>query len=117
MEGRPPCRPSPRARHATPIPFPIRTLGSQLSALSHGGHAPVHQIVNTVGPAVLEAPTHAPIPVMIEQVNPEEDPHWDASLRGWPQASLFHSAAWQRVLRESYGFIPGTLIAREGSAV
>jgi hypothetical protein len=54
---------------------------------------------------------------MIERVNPEDDPAWDAKLRSQAEASLFHSASWHRVLRESYDFTPSTFIANTRSGI
>lgn len=48
-----------------------------------------------------------------------EFPDWDELLDRCPEATVFHSAAWARVLRESYGYTPCYLglIEKEGFAV
>jgi hypothetical protein len=42
----------------------------------------------------------------LQRANPLHDLHWDAGLARFPGASLFHSAAWARVLQDTYGFTP-----------
>jgi hypothetical protein len=42
----------------------------------------------------------------ILRLNPLEDSDWDARLYGIPGATCFHSAAWMRVLHETYGYSP-----------
>ncbi len=42
-------------------------------------------------------------------VNPLEHPDWDAPLTRRPDFSFFHTAAWTRVLAETYGFKPAWL--------
>src|SRR5207249_1130974 len=39
-------------------------------------------------------------------LNPVEHSHWDAFLATHPGASFFHSAAWAKVLHETYGYEP-----------
>jgi hypothetical protein len=43
--------------------------------------------------------------------NPLEIPDWDNQLREFPAATPFHTAAWARVLVDSYGFRPAYLMA------
>ena len=43
-------------------------------------------------------------------VDPTEDASWDAFLATHPQGSIFHTAAWARVLKDSYGHEPIYLI-------
>ena len=43
-------------------------------------------------------------------VDPVEDASWDALLATHPQGSVFHTAAWARVLKDSYGHQPTYLI-------
>lgn len=38
--------------------------------------------------------------------NPLTTPDWDALLSANPNATFFHTAAWSRVLHETYGFTP-----------
>jgi hypothetical protein len=42
----------------------------------------------------------------LEPVNPLEHSDWDAVLARRPGFSIFHSAAWTRVLSETYGYKP-----------
>jgi hypothetical protein len=42
----------------------------------------------------------------VEIIDPRSFPGWDALIEGAPQASIFHTAAWARVLSESYGYRP-----------
>lgn len=44
--------------------------------------------------------------VAVVQVDPMADPAWDEKLRPWPDACIFHTAAWARVLNATYGFKP-----------
>lgn len=39
-------------------------------------------------------------------VNPLEQPGWDAMVAEFPGSSFFHSVAWARVLRDTYGHVP-----------
>lgn len=51
----------------------------------------------------------------VRPVDPLADPSWDAGLAGRADASIFHGAAWARVLRETYGFAPFYLTERDPS--
>jgi len=42
----------------------------------------------------------------LEIVNPIRCPSWDEMVLAKPGYSFFHSAAWARVLHESYGYVP-----------
>lgn len=42
-------------------------------------------------------------------VDPLADPRWDERLRSWSGATIFHTSAWARVLKDSYGFSPFAL--------
>lgn len=42
----------------------------------------------------------------ISILNPLDDPHWDDLLSPVDEATFFHTAAWARVLSESYGYTP-----------
>jgi len=42
----------------------------------------------------------------IRIVNPLNNPQWDDLILSHPDCSFFHSAAWARVLVESYGYTP-----------
>lgn len=46
-------------------------------------------------------------------VDPLNDPHWGSSVEAFPGASFFHSAAWFRVLAETYNCRPLYFIAGE----
>ncbi len=43
---------------------------------------------------------------MVRFVDPLEDPAWDGKISRIGHATSFHSAAWCRVLKETYGFRP-----------
>ena len=58
-----------------------------------------------------------PAPVEVRVVNPLEDSAWDERLLQFPQATVFHSAAWTRVLCETYGYLPFYLTAYQGENV
>ncbi len=53
----------------------------------------------------------------VSLVDPLHDAGWERSLDAFPGATAFHSAAWLRVLAETYGFRPIGLLARRGDAV
>jgi hypothetical protein len=48
-------------------------------------------------------------------VDPTRDPQWDVLSSRFKGATVFHSAAWARVLKESYGYGPLYLVAGNGS--
>lgn len=48
----------------------------------------------------------------IETINPLSDPSWEEFAAAQPEATVFHSTAWLRVLHETYGFQPHYLAAR-----
>jgi len=50
-------------------------------------------------------------------VNPLEVPDWDAQVLEFPEATVFHSAAWARVLVESYGFKPHYCVKYDGEKI
>lgn len=49
-----------------------------------------------------------------EVINPVAYPHWDEIVRSHPACSIFHTAAWARVLHESYGYQPRYFAATAG---
>lgn len=55
----------------------------------------------------------------LEVFNPLEFPGWDELLANCPEATIFHCAAWARVLHESYGYVPCCLglIEKQGFSV
>src|SRR5262245_35109977 len=54
---------------------------------------------------------------IVRCVNPLEDPAWDARVRRFPAASVFHGQAWARALHACYGFAPRYLVGEgEGGA-
>jgi hypothetical protein len=53
----------------------------------------------------------------IQIVNPLDIPDWDTRVCTFPDATIFHSAAWARVLIESYGFIPFYCVAYKGKDI
>lgn len=50
--------------------------------------------------------TNCKKPLQIQIVNPLEDRSWDRELASHPEASIFHEAAWAKVLAETYGHVP-----------
>jgi hypothetical protein len=48
-----------------------------------------------------------------QRVNPLEESGWDAALQSHPASSIFHSAAWARVLQSTYGYEPVYFVLRE----
>jgi hypothetical protein len=55
-----------------------------------------------------------------QRVDPTRDSAWDealSSLAGRVHPTFFHSTAWARVLRESYGYAPLYLLAKRGQRV
>lgn len=51
----------------------------------------------------------------IETINPITDPSWERHVAGQAEATAFHTTAWARVLRDTYGFRPRYLVARDNS--
>jgi hypothetical protein len=51
----------------------------------------------------------------LEVVDPRRFPGWDALLSSHPDASVFHTSAWARVLSETYAYLPSyfTLIEKD----
>lgn len=47
-------------------------------------------------------------------VDPSTDPTWDAGLASFPEASIFHTSAWCRVLRDTYGYTPVYFTLNDG---
>ena len=45
-------------------------------------------------------------------INPLHYPHWDALIAGLPNHSFFHSAAWAKVLVETYGYAPNYFVTQ-----
>lgn len=49
-------------------------------------------------------------------LDPTTDEHWDEQIARFPGATVFHTSAWARVLREAYGFRPCYLaLSQSGS--
>lgn len=55
-----------------------------------------------------------PSPLDPRIVNPLEQAGWDRQIATFPNATFFHSAAWARVLYETYGYQPLYLATAEG---
>jgi hypothetical protein len=49
----------------------------------------------------------------IQPTNPLQNPNWDALVTSLPNFSFFHSAAWAKVLVETYGYAPNYFVAKE----
>ncbi|MBU6411568.1 MAG: GNAT family N-acetyltransferase, partial [Verrucomicrobia bacterium] len=52
----------------------------------------------------------------LQPVNPLDFPNWDALIQAHPGFSIFHSAAWAKVLSATYGFVPAYLLSRGGGS-
>lgn len=65
------------------------------------------------GGGIVASPAHRE-PHHITLRNPLADSTWDASVRHCPQASFYHSAAWARVLHDTYGYRPFYLLISAG---
>ncbi|MES2693312.1 MAG: GNAT family N-acetyltransferase [Verrucomicrobiota bacterium] len=48
----------------------------------------------------------------VQRIDPLNDPAWDAGLAAFPGATCFHTAAWARVLRDTYRFQPSYFTTR-----
>lgn len=59
-------------------------------------------------PAVTPADSGA-----LQRVNPLEESGWDEALQSQPASSIFHTAAWARVLHDTYGYTPVYFVSRE----
>jgi hypothetical protein len=42
----------------------------------------------------------------VEIINPIEGPAWDERIRAHPDATIFHTSSWARVLSEAFGYQP-----------
>ncbi|MCJ7500074.1 GNAT family N-acetyltransferase, partial [bacterium] len=47
-------------------------------------------------------------------LDPSSIPHWDAEVATFPEANIFHTAAWARTLMESYRYEPHYAVWYEG---
>ena len=50
----------------------------------------------------------------LEILNPIDETGWDDLLAPHPNSSFFHSAAWAKVLHDSYGYQPFYFARRQG---
>lgn len=51
----------------------------------------------------------------IDTLDPTREPAWDDFVGNTPDATIFHTSAWAMVLKDTYGFQPRYLVARNGS--
>jgi hypothetical protein len=51
--------------------------------------------------------------IVVQHVNPLDDPKWNETIARFSDASFFHSAAWARVLRDAYGYRPTYFVAKD----
>lgn len=64
--------------------------------------------------AETDSPSHADFSnEKIQPINPLQNSNWDALVTGLPNFSFFHSAAWAKVLVETYGYAPNYFVAKE----
>jgi hypothetical protein len=45
-------------------------------------------------------------PICCHQLDPTEDPRWAELVKRHPQATIFHTVAWLKALRRTYGYEP-----------
>src|SRR5215213_7075934 len=57
---------------------------------------------------MLEAPLRS---LKFRQIDPLRDPGWDNSIKGAPEATIFHTSHWARVLSGAYGYVPHYYLA------
>src|SRR5438093_10744462 len=69
----------------------------------------------TIAP-LTEVPPRRAGEVITRLVDPANDAPWDRKVSRFSGATFFHSAAWCRVLKETYGFQPRYIIAEQGDA-
>ncbi len=53
----------------------------------------------------------------LQILDPLAIPNWDAQMLALPGHSFFHTAAWARVMEESYGFKPVYLARTEDGQI
>lgn len=53
----------------------------------------------------------------LQRVNPLEETGWDAALQSFPSSSIFHTAAWAKVLQATYGYTPVYFTLRESGCL
>ena len=44
--------------------------------------------------------------VNVRIIDPTTDARWDEFVDRQPHSSIFHTAAWARIIREAYGYLP-----------
>ena len=54
--------------------------------------------------------------IVAQRVDPLASPEWDLLLEGYPDAGVFHTSAWARVLVDTYGYAPAYLRLHEDEA-
>ncbi len=57
------------------------------------------------------------MPAEVRIVNPLASPDWDRFARRHPDATIFHSSAWARLLHDTYGFAPAYLVRHSRETV
>ena len=55
--------------------------------------------------------------VSLAEVDPTTDARWDAYVRAHPHGSVYHLAAWARILERAYGFQPRYLALDRGGSL
>jgi hypothetical protein len=50
-------------------------------------------------------------------VNPLEMSDWDKQVLLFPEVTIFHSAAWAKLLHESYNFVPFYIVGKESEKI
>lgn len=51
----------------------------------------------------------------IDTIDPRTKPEWNAFVASHPEATVFHTSAWCRVLTDTYGYKPAYIVSRDDS--
>ena len=54
--------------------------------------------------------------VRIEKIDPRTTPEWDTFVAAHPEATVFHTTAWARVLTDTYGYKPSYIVSPRKAA-
>jgi predicted N-acyltransferase len=55
--------------------------------------------------------------MLVKTINPIEYPNWDEQIQSLDGSTIFHTAAWAKVLAESYGYRPTYFVALQDSQI
>jgi hypothetical protein len=62
----------------------------------------VHATTSNPAVGLVEAANVSPA----RRLDPLDDPQWDDKISRFPEATIFHTTAWLRVIKSTYGFSP-----------